>query len=128
MRSSVVSRNRTAPATRPSDLKEYPVDIVQHLGATKRLLNIGNLNAMMFLLLRAFFLILQAPLQHIFKNRVIIAISVNSAAAVKERRCCSPAPAIQSVTAAKVFRANRAGNHRHRAKLANRAGVVSTTP
>ncbi len=64
MRSSVVFPNQTAPATRPSDLKEYPVRYRQHLGATKRLLNIGNLNAHDVLLLRAFFLIFQAPLQH----------------------------------------------------------------
>ncbi len=64
MRSSVVFPDRTAQATRPSDQKEYPVRYRQHLGATKRLLNIGNLNAHDALLLRAFFLVLQAPLQH----------------------------------------------------------------
>ncbi len=66
MRSSVVFPEPTAPATRPSDLKEYPVRYRSDLGATKRLLNIGNLNAHDVPLLCAFFLILQAPLQHTF--------------------------------------------------------------
>ncbi len=64
IRSSVVFPEPDGPTTRPSDQKEYPVRYRSAPGCTKRLLDIGNLNAHDAPPAARFFLILQAPLQH----------------------------------------------------------------